>query len=159
MPNTIKKSKMLRELNDTQIEDLLKSQLIGRIGCHSTDQIYVVPVNYIYESPDIYCHSAKGMKIDLMRKNPQVCFEVDDIKDMTNWQSVIVWGKFEELKDMDEKQKVMQKLIDRITPFILDDSVPPSHGFVDAESDVGDTIELIVYKINVTRKTGRFEKR
>ena len=150
---------MLRELNDTQIEDLLKSQLIGRIGCHSADLVYVVPVNYIYEPPNIYGHSAKGMKIDLMRNNPEVCFEIDDINDITNWQSVIVWGKFEEITDMEEAQKVIQKLINRITPFILDDSVPPSHGFVDAENDIGDTIELIVYKINVTRKTGRFEKR
>jgi nitroimidazol reductase NimA-like FMN-containing flavoprotein (pyridoxamine 5'-phosphate oxidase superfamily) len=150
---------MLRELADNQIDDLLKNQLIGRIGCHSNDLIYVVPVNYIYEAPGIYCHSAKGLKIDLMRNNPQVCFEVDDIKDMTNWQSVILWGTFEEITDMDEKQNIMQKLIDRVTPFILDDSVPPSHGFVDEESDIGDTIELIIYKINVTKKTGRFEKR
>lgn len=150
---------MLRELNDAQIDDLLKSQLIGRIGCHSDDLIYVVPVNYIYEAPDIFCHSAKGMKIDLMRNNPQVCFEVDDIKDMTNWQSAIVWGKFEEIRHIQEKQDIMQKLINRVTPFIFDDSVPPSHGFVDAESDIGDTIELIIYKISVTKRTGRFEKR
>jgi len=150
---------MLRELNDTQIDDLLTNQLIGRIGCHFADQIYVVPVNYIYDAPIIYCHSAKGMKIDLMRKNPDVCFEVDDIKDMTNWQSAIVWGKFEEITDMHEKQDIMQKLIDRVTPFIADDSVPRSHGFVDAEGDVGDTVELIIYKISVTKKTGRFEKR
>jgi uncharacterized protein len=150
---------MLRELNNTQIEDLLKSQLIGRIGCHSDGVTYVVPVNYIYDGVDIYCNSAKGMKIDFMRKNPEVCFEVDDIKEITNWQSVIAWGKFEEITAMDEMQKVMQKLIDRVTPYILDDSVPPSHGFVDEESDVGTTIELIVYKLILHKKTGRFEKR
>jgi nitroimidazol reductase NimA-like FMN-containing flavoprotein (pyridoxamine 5'-phosphate oxidase superfamily) len=151
--------KMLRELNDTQIEDLLKDQLIGRIGCHSADMVYVVPVNYVYDGLHIYCHSAKGLKIDLMRKNPQVCFEVDHIKDVTNWQSVIVWGQFEEITDMQEKQAVMQKLIDRVTPFILDDSVPPSHGFVDEEGDVGNTVELILYKITPHQKTGRFENR
>jgi nitroimidazol reductase NimA-like FMN-containing flavoprotein (pyridoxamine 5'-phosphate oxidase superfamily) len=150
---------MQRELDDIQIDELLKSQLIGRIGCHSADLVYVVPVNYIYEAPDIYCHSAKGLKMDLMRNNPQVCFEVDDIKDMTNWQSAIIWGTFKEITAIQEKQDIMQKLIDRLTPFILDDSVPPSHGFVDEEGDVGDTIELIIYKINVTKKTGRFEKR
>jgi uncharacterized protein len=150
---------MLRELNDAQIEGLLKSQLIGRIGCHSDGVTYVVPVNYIYDEGNIYCNSAKGMKIDFMRKNPEVCFEVDDIKEITNWQSVIVWGKFEEITAMDEMEKVMQKMIDRVTPYIADDSVPPSHGFVDEESDVGTTIELIVYKLILFKKTGRFEKR
>ena len=150
---------MLRELNDTQIEVLLKGQLIGRIGCHSDGITYIVPVNYVYDGSNIYYHSAKGMKIDMMKKNPEVCFEVDDIKEMTNWQSVIVWGKFEEITAIDEKQKVMQKLTNRVNPYIIDDSVSRSHGFIDEDSDVGSTVELIICKIILSRKTGRFEKR
>lgn len=150
---------MLRELNDTQIETLLKDQLIGRIGCHSDDVTYIVPVNYVYDGENIYCHSTKGMKIDMMRENPSVCFEVDSIKDMTNWESVIAWGKFEEITELDVKQQVLQKLTDRITPFIFDDSVTREHGFVDDESDIGTTVELIIYKIVLDKKTGRFEKR
>jgi nitroimidazol reductase NimA-like FMN-containing flavoprotein (pyridoxamine 5'-phosphate oxidase superfamily) len=150
---------MLRELNDTQIEALLKDQVIGRIGCHSAETMYVVPVNYVYDGTNIYCHSAKGMKIDMMRENPQVCFEVDNIKEVTNWQSVIAWGKFKEITEMAEKQQVLQKLTDRITPFIMDDSVTREHGFVDEESDIGTAVELIIYKIIVSKKTGRFENR
>jgi nitroimidazol reductase NimA-like FMN-containing flavoprotein (pyridoxamine 5'-phosphate oxidase superfamily) len=150
---------MLRELNDTQIEAFLKDQVIGRIGCHSTETMYIVPVNYVYDGSNIYCHSAKGMKIDMMRENPQVCFEVDNIKEITNWQSVIAWGKFEEITGLEEKQKVIQKLTDRIALFIMDDSVTREHGFVDEESDVGTIVELIIYKIIVSKKTGRFEKR
>jgi len=150
---------MLRELNDTQIEALLKDQVTGRIGCHSDGVTYIVPVNYLYDGTNIYCHSAKGMKIDMMRKNPAVCFEVDNIKDITNWESVIAWGKFEEITEIIEKQRTLQKLINRISPYIIDDSVTREHGFVDKESDVGTTIELIIYKIIVHKKTGRFENR
>jgi len=60
---------------------------------------------------------------------------------------------------MEEKQKVLQKLTDRITPYIIDDSVTREHGFVDKESDIGTTIELIMYKIVINKKTGRFERR
>lgn len=150
---------MLRELKDTQIETLLKDQLIGRIGCHSEGITYIVPINYVYDGINIYCHSAEGMKINIMRENPQVCFEVDNIKDITNWQSVIAWGKFEEITDITEKQNVLQKLTDRITPYMIDDSVTREHGFVDEESDIGATVELIIYKIVVHKKTGRFEDR
>lgn len=150
---------MLRELNDYQIESLLKNQMIGRIGCHSDGITYIVPVNYVYDGTNIFCHSAKGMKIDIMRDNPSVCFEIDDIKDITNWQSVIAWGKFEEIMEMSEKQKVLQKLTDRVSPYIIDDSVTREHGFVDKESDIGTTVELIMYKIIVDKKTGRFEDR
>ncbi|RKR84680.1 hypothetical protein BDD43_4930 [Mucilaginibacter gracilis] len=150
---------MLRELDKNQIETLLKDQLIGRLGCHSAGVTYIVPVNYVYDGTSIYCHSAKGMKIDMMRQNPEVCFEVDKIKDMTDWQSVIAWGKFEEITEMAEQQKVLQQLTDRITPYIIDDSVTREHGFVDNESDIGTTVELIMYKIVVNKKTGRFEAR
>jgi len=151
--------KMLRELNDTQIEALLKDQVTGRIGCHSDGVTYIVPVNYLYDGTHIYCHSAKGMKIEMMRKNPEICFEVDIIKDITNWQSVIAWGKFEEITEMNEKQAVLQKLINRISPYIIDDSVTPEHGFADEESDIGATVEIIVFKIMVSKKNGRFEDR
>ncbi len=150
---------MLRELTDIQIEALLKKQLIGRIGCHSKGVTYIVPVNYVYDGTNIYCHSAKGMKIDMMRENPAVCFEVDNIKDITDWQSVIAWGKFEEITEMAGQQSILQKLTDRISPNIIDDSVTPEHGFVDAESDVGTTVELIIYKIIIDKKTGRLEAR
>lgn len=150
---------MLRELNDNQIDTLLKDQLVGRIGCHSADITYIVPVHYLYDGVNIYCHSAKGSKIDMMRENPLVCFEVENIKDMTNWQSVIAWGKFEEITDMHEKEDVLQKLTNKITPYIMDDSVTREHGFVDQESDIGTTVELIIYKIAITKKTGRFENR
>ncbi|MGY4540035.1 nitroimidazol reductase NimA-like FMN-containing flavoprotein (pyridoxamine 5'-phosphate oxidase superfamily) [Mucilaginibacter sp. UYNi724] len=150
---------MLRELNDYQIEALLKDQLVGRIGCHAAGVTYIVPVNYLYDGTDIYCHSAKGMKIEMMRENPLVCFEVDNIKEITNWESVIAWGKFEEITEMEEKQKVLQKLTERITPYMMDDSITREHGFVDKEGDIGTTVELIIYKIVVSKKTGRFENR
>lgn len=150
---------MLRELKDTQIDALLTDQVIGRIGCHSAGITYIVPVNYVYDGINIYCHSAEGMKIDMMRENPEVCFEVDKIKDITNWQSAIAWGKFEEITDMAEKQTVLQKLTDIITPYMIDDSVTREHGFVDEEADIGTTVELIMYKIVVHKKTGRFEDR
>lgn len=150
---------MLRELNDTQIEALLTNSMLGRIGCHTAGVMYIVPVNYVYDGANIYCHSAKGMKIDMMRENPEICFEVENIQDITNWQTVIAWGKFEEITEMAEQQKVLQKLTDRITPFIIDDSVTREHGFVDKESDIGTTVELIIYKIIVHKKTGRFENR
>jgi nitroimidazol reductase NimA-like FMN-containing flavoprotein (pyridoxamine 5'-phosphate oxidase superfamily) len=150
---------MLRELNNIQIEALLTEQLIGRIGCHSNGVTYIVPINYVYDGVNIYGHSAKGMKIDIMRENHEVCFEVDNIKDVTNWQSVIAWGKFEEITEMAEQLTILQKLTDRIAPQIIDDSVTPEHGFVDSESDVGTTVELIIYKIIINKKTGRFESR
>jgi nitroimidazol reductase NimA-like FMN-containing flavoprotein (pyridoxamine 5'-phosphate oxidase superfamily) len=149
---------MLGELDGLQIEDLLMSLPVGRIGCHADGITYIVPVNYVYEDNTVYAHSKKGMKIDIMRKNPEVCFQVDAIDDLLNWESVITWGKFEEIVDMQEKTQVMQKIINRVMPLMRGETAQPSHGFTDAASDVGEDVELILYKILLSKKTGRFEK-
>jgi nitroimidazol reductase NimA-like FMN-containing flavoprotein (pyridoxamine 5'-phosphate oxidase superfamily) len=149
---------MLGELDVLQIEDLLMSLPIGRIGCHADGITYIVPINYVYESDTIYAHSKKGMKIDIMRKNPDVCFQVDAIDDLLNWESVITWGKFEEIFDMQEKTLVMQKILNRVIPLMKGDTAQPSHGFTNDTSNVGEDVELILYKISLDKKTGRFEK-
>jgi nitroimidazol reductase NimA-like FMN-containing flavoprotein (pyridoxamine 5'-phosphate oxidase superfamily) len=51
--------------------------------------------------------------MELMRGNPEICFQVDEMKDMSRWKSVIAWGKFEELNDRDEKNKALQLLLAR----------------------------------------------
>ncbi|MDB5156842.1 MAG: pyridoxamine 5-phosphate oxidase [Mucilaginibacter sp.] len=96
--------------------------------------------------------------LNIMRKNPEVCFQVDDIDDLLNWESVICWGKFEEITDMHEKTEVMQKIINWVMPLMHGETAQPSHGFTDNASDVGGDIELILYKIVLSKKTGRFEK-
>ena len=148
---------MLGELNEKQIEALLKRQITGRLGCHADGVTYVVPVNYFYRSPNIFAHSANGLKVAMMRKNPEVCFQVDDIHDIFRWECVIAWGTFVEITDRDEKQQAMQGLIHRIMPLVNQPSGHPSHAITTNEDDMDTTIENIVYKIVLSKKTGRFE--
>jgi len=148
---------MLGKLSEKQIEELLTKQVTGRLGCYANGITYIVPVNYVYHDPNIYAHSAAGKKIAMMRKNPKVCFQVDAIHSIFNWQSVIAWGRFEEITDIDEKQQVMQGLIHRIMPLVENPTGHPSHGITEKESDIGTKIETIVFKIILMKKTGRFE--
>jgi nitroimidazol reductase NimA-like FMN-containing flavoprotein (pyridoxamine 5'-phosphate oxidase superfamily) len=149
---------MLGELNEKQIEDLLTQQVTGRLGCNADGVTYVVPLNYNYNNSIIYAHAALGKKIEMMRKNPDVCFQVDSIRSVFEWESVIAWGRFEEITDIDEKQQAMQGIIHRIMPLVTNPTGHPSHGITDNEYDIGFSVELIVYKIVLSKKTGRYEK-
>jgi nitroimidazol reductase NimA-like FMN-containing flavoprotein (pyridoxamine 5'-phosphate oxidase superfamily) len=148
---------MLGKLTTKEIDDLLRQQVTGRIACYADSRIYIVPINYVYNDGYIYGHSAPGKKIDMMRKNPEVCFEVDDIQSIFRWKSAIVWGRFEEITNMDEKQQAMQAIIHRIMPLAENAPDHPSHGITEKDSDVGSKVELIVYKIAVGERTGRYE--
>ncbi|HEY0176453.1 MAG TPA: pyridoxamine 5'-phosphate oxidase family protein [Pedobacter sp.] len=149
---------MLGELTENQIEDLLKQQVTGRIGCHADGITYVVPINYVYKDNYIYGHSAAGKKIEMLRNNPQVCFQVDEIESILKWKSVIAWGVYEQITDKEEMQKAMQEIIYHILPLISNNDGHPSHGITENESDIGTSIDLILYKICLNKKTGRFEQ-
>lgn len=100
---------MLGELSDEEIDNLLRSEVIGRIGCHAESRTYIVSVTYAFDGDSIIGHTSEGLKTQIMRINPHVCFEVAKVENMANWQSAIVWGVFEELQGYDARL-AMQKL-------------------------------------------------
>jgi nitroimidazol reductase NimA-like FMN-containing flavoprotein (pyridoxamine 5'-phosphate oxidase superfamily) len=144
---------MMGELSQAQIEQVLHSELIGRLGCHAAGQTYVVPITYAYDGTNIYGHSGEGLKIRMMRENPAVCFEVDQMDDMRNWRGVIAQGVYEELHGA-AAEHAMQVLIDRVMPLLTSETSRPQprdHG-----SAAGST--AVIYRIALQEKTGRFEQ-
>jgi nitroimidazol reductase NimA-like FMN-containing flavoprotein (pyridoxamine 5'-phosphate oxidase superfamily) len=88
---------VIAELNRAEIDDLLRAQVVGRVGCHAEGLTYVVPVIYAYDGESFYVYTVEGLKVRLMRANPRVCFEVDEYAGPGSWRSVIVQGTYEEL--------------------------------------------------------------
>jgi uncharacterized protein len=147
---------MLGKLTAPQIEELLLAQHIGRIGCYNNGVTYIVPVSYAYDGTHIYVHSQEGMKTDFMRTNPAVCFQVDNLQDLGNWQSVIAWGTYEELPEGPERKYAIDTLLKRRLPIIS--SVTTHLGATWPFSSEGDTeVKGIIFRIALNEKTGRFE--
>lgn len=149
---------MLGILTKNQINQVLDSQVLGRIGCYGDGKVYVVPVTYAYDGKYIYAHSKEGMKIKVMRKNPKVCFEVDSVDNMANWRSVILWGEYEELKSSASKEKGMKILIDRLKPLMASETVYSDEHLSMRPQTVENQIKAIVYRIKILESSGRYEK-
>ena len=92
---------MIDELSRAEIDELLKDQVVGRIGCHTDGLTYVVPVIYAYDGDGLYVASVEGQKTRMMRENPNVCFEVDEYDGAGSWRSAIVHGLYVELDGTD----------------------------------------------------------
>lgn len=148
---------MLGELTDQQIDFVLHTQVIGRIGCQTKDKLYVVPITYAFDGECIYAFTKEGLKINAMRQNPEVCFEVDIIENMANWRSVIVWGKYRELTDEAERKAGLKLLMDKITPMRTSETVKPKPQRM-APQIVERERKPIVIEIRLKEKTGRYEK-
>src|SRR5436190_2124456 len=102
---------MIGTLSIQSAKQVLQSNIVGRIGCHDGTRTYVVPVQYVFDGKCVYAHSVEGMKIHIMRKHPDVCFEVDDIKNLNNWKSVIAWGRYDELTSEHQRYEVIKSLV------------------------------------------------
>jgi len=147
---------MFGKLDSRQMEELLGRQLVGRLGCHANGTTYVVPISYAYKDGHIYCHTAEGLKISILRQEPRVCFQVDNTKDLSNWQSVICWGEFEELKDHVEKWNALSILNARQFPMVPTEKmqINTEWPFVDPGTE---DIQGIFFRIRIDDMTGRYE--
>lgn len=131
-------------LGDEGIERLLHTSLVGRIACASRDgesdpRPYLVPLAYGYDGESVYTFSSPGRKIEIMRSQPLVSFEVDEAIAEDRWESVIAEGTYEELTTDEDRQRAHDVL------FAGRSGIPP---FSPAQ---------IVYRLRLTKKTGRFE--
>ncbi len=96
-------SKIDKSMSQEEIDQLLHSEEVGRLGLQGEDYPYVVPVNFSYVEGKIYFHGAfEGKKVQLIRADPRVCFEVDTGHAITpakvgdcsySYRSVIVYGR------------------------------------------------------------------
>ena len=76
-----------------KIESIIGKALCCRIGLVDGDEPYVVPVNFGYERNALYFHGAlKGRKIDIIRKNNKVCFEIDTDLEIKKADKPCDWG-------------------------------------------------------------------
>jgi nitroimidazol reductase NimA-like FMN-containing flavoprotein (pyridoxamine 5'-phosphate oxidase superfamily) len=150
---------MIGRLTNEQIEEVLQTSVLGRIGCSDGKKMYVVPINYVYDGKYIIAHSVAGMKIEMMRKNPSVCFEVDEMKSFSNWKSVILWGEYQELTDERDRYAAMKLFVDRMLHMkISETAVPPELSENRVHPRSPGMIKPVIYRIIPTEKTGRFEK-
>lgn len=151
---------MLGKLNYDEIDQVLAHNVTGRIGCTDGEKVYIVPVNYAFNNTYVIAHSQEGMKIEMMRKHPHVCFQVDEIISLTNWRSVIVWGDYEEVTDLKEKYYAMKFLVNRLSQLRASETagVAQMHQEMAMQHTSTNIIRPVLYRIRIHEKTGRFEK-
>jgi nitroimidazol reductase NimA-like FMN-containing flavoprotein (pyridoxamine 5'-phosphate oxidase superfamily) len=146
---------MLGALSADEIEDVLRNEVIGRIGFLSEGWPCVVPITYVYDGGDyIYFHSTEGEKTDAMRKDGRVCFEVEQIRAMGNWRTVMARGTVEKLAIDDEDEQAMELLARKFA------WSGPGSGARDRHEEVhrleGVTRPL-VFRIRLMDRYGRFQ--
>jgi uncharacterized protein len=85
---------VVRELDRAEMEDILSRNHIGRVAYSYHDRVSIVPVHYVYSNGWIYGRTSPGGKLDSIKHNWWVAFEVDEVDTLFDWRSVVVHGGF-----------------------------------------------------------------
>jgi uncharacterized protein len=149
---------MLGFLTVSEIEDVLSRSTLGRIGCCAAGKVYVVPVNYVYDGKCIFAHSVEGTKIKMMRENPKVCFEVEEIINHQNWKSVIAQGIYHEITDERERYEAMKLFVDKMMKLKVSTTAHPPENNPERLRTNLQSARAVIYRIILNEKTGRYEK-
>jgi pyridoxamine 5'-phosphate oxidase-like protein len=94
---------MIDELRPDEIESVLHRHHVGHLACIVDGEPYVVPITYTYQDGFIYGRAIPGQKLDAMRAEPRVAFQVEERWEADTWRSAVVRGVFEELTAEDER--------------------------------------------------------
>lgn len=104
-----------KEMAQEEIDQFLTCARTGRLGVVHNGEPYIIPVGYAWVNGQIAIHvCSAGQKMEALRANPKVCFEVDEsLSDGSMYKSVLIFGKAEILKDNAEKIPYLQALINK----------------------------------------------
>ncbi len=148
-----------KEITDkNEIEDILSNAMVGRLGTCANGIPYITPMNFTYdkESFKIYLHCAnEGRKIENIRANQNVCFEVEEVANVlvkqptcassVAYRSVILFGNIKILSDPYAKNGALQKLADKYAP------QNPKVPFTDAMLNKTNVLEIEIKEMTAKR--------
>jgi len=139
---------IVEEMENKEIHEVLDKVKFGHLGCAHDNIPYVVPINYVYLQPYIYIYTTEGKKADIIRSNPAVCLQVEEIKDRKHWRSVIFTGTALAMTEGSEREKAVAEIV-KTNP-----TLTPAVSVQWMDDWVRENIEVI-YRIDPVTITGR----
>ena len=121
---------VFRDLDFSEIEAMLKEHSYGRLAFTFRDRVDIEPIHYVYENAWLICRTGPGTKLTQLAHHPWVAFEIDEVRGLFEWRSVVVKGTvyFPDQGSLahDETWRASLEVLRRLVPMALttDDPTP-----------------------------------
>ena len=108
--------------DNAHLLEIIGSSQVCRLGLSDGNTPYIVPLCFGYKDKTLYFHSAaEGKKIEVIKRNPNICFEFDrhievlqaekPCKWGMKYQSIIGYGKVIFVETLEEKREALQVIM------------------------------------------------
>ena len=88
-----------RPLTHAECVALLRSQVVGRMAYAFHQRVSIEPIHYVYDDGWLVGRTSPGTKLSTLAHSPWVAVEVDAVRGLFDWESVVVRGTFYPLHD------------------------------------------------------------
>ena len=118
----VRKDKEIKDVS--AIEAIMAEAPVCRLALVDDGLPYIVPMHFAYREKCLYLHTGtKGRKIDILRKNNRVCFEMDLLDGIvradeacrwtTRYRSVVGYGRAQIIDDPEAVQQGLDLLMEK----------------------------------------------
>jgi nitroimidazol reductase NimA-like FMN-containing flavoprotein (pyridoxamine 5'-phosphate oxidase superfamily) len=113
-----------REIKDkSEIERIISKAIVCRVAVCEDNKPYIIPMCFGFKDGILFFHSAQeGKKVEILKKNNRVCFEMDVDTELVEgekgcdwgikYASVIGYGQATFVEDMQEKRNALHILLE-----------------------------------------------
>ena len=138
----------IEEMRASEAREVLEQLNYAHLAVAKDNIPYVVPVHYAFDGEDLFIYTTEGKKAEIIRINPEICLQAEEVVDNENWRSVMVSGTAKQITDEEGRQKAVD-LILKINPRLT-----PAISIRWMDDWVRENIEVI-YRITPRSVTGR----
>ncbi len=136
-----------------EIESIINKALVCRLAMADENGPYMVPLSFGYRDNYLYFHCAKeGRKLDILKKNNRVCFEIDADHEIVmsekackwgmKYKSVIGFGNVFFIEDVESKKKALGIIMRHYS----------GRSFEFEEKEVN---RVVIFKVEIESMTGK----
>ena len=138
----------IEEMREADAREVLGRIGFGHIAVAKDNMPYLVPIHYAFDGEHVFVYTTEGKKADIIKVNPEVCLQAEEVESNEEWVSVMAFGRAEQITNEVDRQKALDLILQvnpRLTPAI-------SIRWMD--NWVRENIEVI-YRIRPRKITGR----
>ncbi len=121
-----------RDLTTAECEELLRQHHVGRLAFLNDGSVDIEPIHYVFLDDWVFCRTAEGTKLLSIEQRPWVAFEVDEVKSLFDWRSVVLHGTIYRLQgdgaplDRDEYGRALDLLRTLLPETLTPDDPTPA---------------------------------
>jgi len=136
-----------RSLTRSECDALLARNHLGRLAFTFHDRLDVQPIHYAYEAGWLFGRTSEGAKLVTLAHDHWMAFEVDEVRGIFDWASVVVHGTFHRIdpEDSPRDQAVAARAV-----HLLREIVPETY-----TADDPTPFRTVLFRIAVGEMTGR----